>query len=157
MTKKIIFIPIFFVTISCSVFQDKALKTKYALHLKFCELSKYNNWLVNTKVIYSGNEKSWSARGFEDCSLNNQVYLNFGEWFKFRPITQFQLSFLKNHHSTHYGILQVTGQFEAKENFELDNGFGYQNRLPAQINVSSAYIKIKKKDSLPAASSTNQN
>ncbi|MBC9798278.1 hypothetical protein [Sinomicrobium weinanense] len=111
--------------------------------VEFCRLNNYQGQLIKTTLEYSGMEEYWGARGFEDCDLNNEVDLNFEEFYENERdyLIDPQLRRLYNNYPTHKAIMTVIGVF----NKDTINGFGHLNSYPAEILVKSVRIKVKHK------------
>ena len=109
----------------------------------FCELEKYDGELIKTKLEYTGVEEYWSANGFADCPLNNNVYLNFQDYYdSWRYLLiDGQLNRLHNKYWKKKAVMTVVGRFE----MDTINGFGHLGTNKAQIQVKSVRINIKSK------------
>lgn len=109
----------------------------------FCDLSELKNELVKTRLEYSGVDEYWSARGFNDCELDNAVYLDFGDYYKSWKyiLIQGQLNRLQDKYWKRKAIMTVVGRFE----MDSVTKYGHLGSNNAQIVVKSVRINLKRK------------
>lgn len=158
MLKHLLSLTIFFCLYSCGIFKigsgnkyDKSNVTE----VEFFDLKDYDGAFIKTRLEYSGIEEYWSAKGFSDCEFNNEVYLNFDEYYdgwKWIFING-QLSKIRKKYWIRKAEMVVIGQFEMakKEILEVGDsiltqslGFGHLGTNKAQIIVKKVKIKVKK-------------
>jgi hypothetical protein len=109
----------------------------------FCDLSEYKNELVKTKLEYSGVDEYWSASGFNDCELDNAVYLEFEEYYKSwkHILIEGQLNRLQDKYWKRKAVMTVIGRFE----MDSIRKYGHLGSNNAQILVKSVRINLKRK------------
>ena len=109
----------------------------------FCDLSEFKNELIKTRLEYSGVDEYWSARGFNDCELDDAVYLDFREYYeswKYKLINK-QLSRLHEEYWKRKAVMTVIGRFE----MDSVTKYGHLGSNNAQIVVKSVRINLKRK------------
>jgi hypothetical protein len=131
---------------SCGVFMVKSgteFDRKKMKKVEFCELENFNGKLIKTDLEYSGFEEYWSGNGFSKCERNNNVDIDFSEYYegwKWIFINR-QLQRLNRNYSNRKAKMKIIGIFE----IDTINGFGHLNTYKARILVKSVKINIKSK------------
>ena len=116
---------------------------KKVAKVDFCDLSAFKNELIKTRLEYSGVDEYWSARGFNDCELDNTVYLDFREYYENwkHLLIEGQLNRLYDKYWKRKAIMTVIGRFE----MDSVTKYGHLGSNNAQILVKSVRINLKRK------------
>ena len=127
------------VRVSSSSKYDRKEVTK----VDFCDLSEFKNELIKTRLEYSGVDEYWSAKGFNDCELDNAVSLDFSEFYENNKhiLIEGQLNRLHDKYWKRKAIMTVIGRFE----MDSVKKYGHLGSNNAQILVKSVRINLKRK------------
>lgn len=130
---------------SCSLIPVRTVghgNLRKAKTVDFCELSEHKDKLIKTKLIYSGVEEYWSARGLDSCRLDGDVYLNLDDYYDSWKYILFswRMKKLFNKYWKYDAIVTTKGIYE-----ESDNGFGHLNTKHGQIQAKYLKFRVIKK------------
>jgi hypothetical protein len=131
---------------SCGIFRIRSgtdFEKSDVREIEFCNLTEHEDQLIKTRLIYTGVEEYWGASGFSQCKLNNNVSLNFKEYYEGWKwiFIDGQLNRVHNNYHKKKAIMTVIGVFE----IDSTNGFGHLGSNIGQIVVKSVKINVKKK------------
>jgi hypothetical protein len=144
------------ITYSCAIFNIKSggkIEKSAISEVEFCELTNFNNKLIKTNLEYSGFEEYWGASGYKDCKLNNNVSLNFEEYYDTWKHLLFdkRINRLNKNYNIKKAKMTVVGIFENSKPDTISipnssaiiiNGFGHLGSNSAQITIKSFKMKL---------------